>query len=117
MTIPDSKEKFESRQWRIFGFFLFGFRKSFRDWSSGYGRIEYAGEDPGTLYSALYGVFCDQDQEVCPLILPKLKADRPRIGKDGILPMKRTRRQLDMLTHRPRRVAYVVAPVSQYLPR
>ena len=52
--------------------------------ASGDGRVEDAGEDPGTLYSALYRVFCDQDQEVCPLILPKVNADKPRIGKDGI---------------------------------
>ena len=44
-------------------------------------------------------VFRDQDQEVCSLILPKVKADKPRIGKDGILPMKRKSNQLDMLTH------------------
>ena len=94
MKIPDSKENFESRQWKIFRFFLFGFRKSFRDWSSGDGRVEDAGEDAGTLCSALYMVFCDQDQEVRPLMLLKVKADKPRIGKDGILPMKRTRREV-----------------------
>ena len=85
-------------KWRMFGFFLLGFSEGFRDYpSSGVGRVEDvgedAGEDPGTLYSALYRVFCDQDQDICPLILPKVKADKPRIGKDGILPMKRTGHQ------------------------
>ena len=83
----------------MFGFFLFGLRKGFRNWNPGDGRVEKVGEGRGTLYSALYMVFRDQNQEVCSLILPKVKADKPRIGKDGILPMKRKSNQLDMLTH------------------
>lgn len=94
----------------MFGFFLFGFSKGFRDPSSGVGRVEDAGEDPGTLYSAFYRVLCDQDQDVCPLILPKVKADKPRIAKDGILPMKRTGSQSGCKLIRPlgRRDTYLM---------
>ena len=77
VRIQERLQEFEFRRWQIRGC-----RRGFRDF-------------------ILCMIFRDQDQEVCPLILPKVKADKPRIGKDGIFAdergPRRTRREVNLV--------------------